>query len=261
MRNIMYRDRKYLRNNNFIISIDEEQVHFINGIASVNATVIDKNGRKKEVISGIIDEEYQEVFDDENSYGEFDARRNLMFLGYNTNILRCGENDFIVTVRQGDEYHFHYANKHIRIKNMKANFINEDIGEYTKTNDENILIIGGMFNEHNKRLYNIAEGKHIGRYTEISTIDGYPNCFAVKKHINSLTEESPRDESLYLTDDLYFQIDQNGHIISKIFSQRKLEFLDYGDVDIDDYPLYCKQELIEESKKLKQAVYSLRSHK
>ncbi len=76
-----------------------------------------------------------------------------------------------------------------------------------------------------------------------------------------MTEESPRDENLYLTDDLYFQIDQNGHIISKIFSQRKLEFLDYGDVDIDDYPLYCKQELIEESKKLKQAVYSLRNYK
>ena len=76
-----------------------------------------------------------------------------------------------------------------------------------------------------------------------------------------MTEESHKDERLFLTDDLYFQIDQNGHIISRIFSQRKLEFLDYGDADIDDYPMYCKQELIEESKKLKEAVYSLRHYK
>lgn len=254
MKDITYHNRDYLRRNNLVIQVDEEQVHFINGIAAVNATIV---GRK-ENISGIINEEYQEVFDDEIQYGE--SRRNLMFFEYNTKILRCGENDFIVTVRQGDEYHWHYANKHIRIQDMKTTLINENIGgEYLKTNNENILIIEKPFNWHDKKLYNIAKGEYIkGSYDEISIIDGYPNCFAVKKRINSLVEKSSKDEDLYLTDNLYFQIDQNGHIISKIFSQRKLEFLDYGDTDVDNYPLYCKQELVEESKKLKEAVYSLK---
>lgn len=76
-----------------------------------------------------------------------------------------------------------------------------------------------------------------------------------------MTEESTKNEDLYLTDYLYFQINQNGLIISKIFSQRKLEFLDYGVTDIDHYPLYRKQELVEGSKKLKEVVYSLRQYK
>ena len=76
-----------------------------------------------------------------------------------------------------------------------------------------------------------------------------------------MTEESSKDEDLYLTDDLYFQIDQNGHIVSRIFSERKLEYLDYGDTDINNYPIYRKQELIEESKKLKEAVHSLKYYK
>lgn len=259
MKKIIYHNRDYLRSNNLTINVDEEQVCFINGIAAINAIVTGKNGKADGIISGIINESYQEIFDDENQYGDCDIRRNLMFLGYNKNILRCGENDFIVTVRQGNEYHWHDANKHIRIKDMKAILINKDIGEYSRTNDENILIIGGMFNRHNKKLYNITSGEYTnGSYDEISIIDGYSNRFVVKKHINSLTEDSSRDEDLYLTDDLYFQIDENGHIISKIFSQRKLGFLDYGNTDIDNYPSYCKQELVEESKKLKDAVYSLK---
>ena len=182
-----------------------------------------------------------------------------MFLRYNKNILRFGENDFIVNQQQSDEFYTFYSNKHIRIEGMKAILINENIGEYSKTNDENILIIGGDFNWHDKKLYNISKGEYIGGgYDEISVIDGYSNRFAVKKRVTSLTEESRKDERLFLTDDLYFQIDQNGNIISRIFSQRKLEYLDYGDTNIDDYPMYCKQELIEESQKLKEAVYSLR---
>ena len=83
----------------------------------------------------------------------------------------------------------------------------------------------------------------------------------MKKSITSLTKDSPKDEDLYLTDELYFQIDQNGHIVSKVFSQRKLDFLDYGDVSLDEYPMYRKKELIEESQKLKENVYSLRRTK
>ncbi len=261
MKEITYHDRDYLRYNNLVMRVDEEQVNFINGIAAVNAIVSNrKDGKSKGIYSGIINEEYQEVFDDDEQYG--DANRNLMFVGYNTNILRCWEKDFIVTVRQGDEYHTCYANKHIRIEDMKATLINENIGDYSKTNDENILIIGGDFNWHDKKLYNISKGESIGGgYDEISVIDGKPDCFAVKKRVTSLTEESRNDEKLFLTDDLYFQIDQNGHIISGVYSQRKLAFLDYGNTNIDDYPMYCKQELIEESQKLKEAVYSLRYYK
>lgn len=262
MKQIIYHSRNYLGSNNLVLNVDEEQVHFINGIAAVNATVVGQNGRENETISGIINEAYQEVFDDKSQCAWSYAGRYLMFIPYNKNILRCGENDFIVTVRQGDENHWYYAYKHIRIKDMKATLVNEDIGECFKTNDENILIIGGVSNWHNKKLYNIAKGEHIdGHYDEISIIDGYPNRFAVKKYINSLTEDSSKGEDLYLTDDLYFQIDQNGHIISKIFSKRKLEFLDYGDTPIDDYPSYRKQELVEESQKLKAAVHSLRYYK
>lgn len=236
---------------------------FINGIAAVNAISIDKRGIMTDrIVSGIINEEYQEVFDDDDEYGEFDARRYLMFLGYNTYIERFGENDFIVTVRNGDEYHYHYANRHIRIKDKKATVINKDIGEYVKTNDENILIIAGNFNWHNKGLYNIAEGRHIGTvYEGISTIDGYSDRFYVNKRMDSLTEDSSKDDSLCITDNLYFQIDQNGHIVSQIFSERKLGFLDYGDEDLDNYLVCYKQELVEEGKKLKEAVYSLKYNK
>ncbi len=246
MREITYHNRRYLsylRSNDSVISVDEEQVHFINGIAAVNIT--DSKGK---MCSGIINEEYQEVFDDdEYQYGK--ACRNLMFLRYNTNIFRCGENDFIVCTRRGDDYHFYYTNMHIRIVDRKAMCINKDIGEYFKTNLENILIIGGNRNWHNKGLYDITKGKQICEgYDEISVIDGDPNRFFVKKRITSLTEEST-SEDLYLTDNLYFQIDQNGHIISKVFSERKIQYLNYGDQDIDDYPMYCRQELVEESQK------------
>lgn len=123
--------------------VDEEQVHFINGIAAVNVIAMDINRSDKYICSGIINEEYQEVIDDEDQYEKFVIRRNLMLLEYNKNILRCGENDFIVTVHQGDEY-FSCVNKHIRIKNMKATIINENVGKYLKTNNENILIIRGL---------------------------------------------------------------------------------------------------------------------
>ena len=255
MKEITYHDRRYLRSNDLVMTVDEEKVHFINGIAAVNATV-----NNEKTYSGIINEEYQEVFDNEYRYGE--ARRYLMFLDYNTNIFRCGENDFIVTVRTGDKYHFSDSYKHIRIKDMEATLINNGIGEYFKTNLENILIIGGHRNWHDKGLYNVTKGEHICKgYDEISIIEGYPDRFFVKKRVTSLTEKST-DEDLYLTDDLYFQIDQNGHIISKIFSRRKMQYLDYGDLNIDNYPMYCEQELIEESinksPKLKEAIYSLK---
>ena len=72
---------------------------------------------------------------------------------------------------------------------------------------------------------------------------------------------SSKSEDLYLTDDLYFQIDQDGHIISKVYSQRKLDFLNYADTDVDNYLIYRKKELIEESSKLKEAVHSLKYYK
>ncbi len=255
MKEITYHNRRYLRSNDLVLSVDEEQVHFINGIAAVNI----KDGNRK-LYSGIINEDYQEVFDDEYRYGE--ARRYLMFLRYNTNIFRCGENDFIVRTRHGDDHNFYYTNAHIRIVDKKAIFINKDIGEYYPTNLKNIFIIDGNMNWHDKGLYDISKGKHIcGGYDEISVVDGYPNHFFVKKRITSLTEEAT-DEDLYLTDYLYFQIDQNGHIITKIFSERKMQYLNYGDLNIDDYPMYYKQELIEESQKqsprLKEVIYSLK---
>ena len=258
MKEITYHDRSYLRQNNLVMSVNEKKVQFINGIAAVHATV--RSEYDTDTYSGIINEEYQEVFDDDEQYG--DACRYLMFLGYNTKILRSGENDFIVTVRVGDEYHSYYLNRHVRIEDGKAVLVNEDIGKYYKTNLENILIIGGRYDVHDKKLYNITKGKHIcGGYDEISVIEGRPDYFAVKKSITSLTKDSPKDEDLYLTDELYFQIDQNGHIVSKVFSQRKLDFLDYGDVSLDEYPMYRKKELIEESQKLKENVYSLRRTK
>lgn len=137
-------------------------------------------------------------------------------------------------------------------------FINCALCKDSKTNNENILIINGW---DNKKLYNVAKGEFIGEYTDISIMDGCSNCFTVKKRVNSLTKESSKDEDLYLTNNLYFQIDQNGLIISQVFSQRKLDSLDYGDINIDDYPTYLKQGLIEESPKLKENVYSLRHYK
>jgi len=262
MKTITYHDRKYLRKNNLVMLVNEEEVHFINGIAAVNAIVIDRNSEEKTICSGIINEEYQEVFDDEDQYGNYLIRRNLMFLEYNTNILRCGENDFIVSVCRGNDDFSYTVNKHIRIKDMKATLVNEDIGYYFKKNNENILIIDGMFNRHEKKLYNIAKGEFLKEaYDEIFIIEDNPNCFTVKKRVNSLTEESSKNEDLYLSDDLYFQIDQDGNIISKVFSQRKLDYLDYGDLDINQYPTYRKQELVEKNKKLKDAVYSLKRSK
>ena len=75
MKEITYHDRRYLRSNDLVMTVDEEKVHFINGIAAVNATV-----NNEKTYSGIINEEYQEVFDNEYRYGE--ARRYLMFLDF-----------------------------------------------------------------------------------------------------------------------------------------------------------------------------------
>ena len=53
MREITYHDRDYLRHNNLIMRVDEEQVHFINGIAAVNAIVSKK--MKKQVQKYILE--------------------------------------------------------------------------------------------------------------------------------------------------------------------------------------------------------------
>lgn len=259
MREIVCHDRDFLIGD-IAVYVDENDVQFINGIAAVNATANVGKRKTPQTYSGIIDENYNEVFDvDYKKFGE--ACQNLMFIGYNSHITRCGENDFIVTVRQGDEYHTHYAIKHIRLDGLKASFVNQDIGSYSKSNNENILIIGGEIKCNNsKMLYDVKKGQYVTEaFDEISVIEGSDDRFAVKKRITSLTEDSPKGEDLYLVDDLYYQIDSTGAIVSKIFSKRKLDYLDYDSKDVKEYLNYCKQELIAGSKVLQEKVRALRN--
>ena len=146
------------------IYIDEKEVNFINGIAAVNACVIYNKKSRVWACSGVIDENYNEYFNTKNKYGEeLVITRNLMFYGYNSEILRVGENDFFVKVKLGyyDSGAYRFIIKHIRLNEGKLELINGDIGaNYEKTSSNNLLITSDLFGE-NKRLYDVSSGQFL----------------------------------------------------------------------------------------------------
>ena len=147
-----------------VIYIDEKEVNFINGIAAVNAHVIYNRKSRVWACSGVIDENYNEYFNTKNKYGEeLVITRNLMFYGYNSDILRVGENDFFVKVKLGyyDSGAYRFIIKHIRLNEGKLELINGDIGaDYEKTSSNNLLITSDLFGE-NKRLYDVSSGQFL----------------------------------------------------------------------------------------------------
>lgn len=258
LRPIVLNDRDYyFIGDDFKLSVVEENVHFINGIAAVKAIGYNNQTKKKVECCGIINEDYMEVFSDKNTTyrNEKEAKRSLMFLCQNKSILRYNENDFIVTRLRVSEFFSYKTNSHVRIENDRVILINKDIGSYIKTNNDNILI---TCDSHNTRcrLYNISMGKYVSEiYSEILPIDNEPNVFIVRQQIDSL--EDGKIDNFVIKDNLYFQIDENGNIVSKILSSRKAEYLNYDNISIDKYLETYKNELASEMKKLKGGVYSL----
>ena len=221
MRTIKLNEVNYLRGKVISAEIYDTNLDFRNGIAVVKASIVTLDFYRKKghyESWGLINENYEELYEDENNLFE----RNLMFMPFNENIVRCGDNDFIVEVTCRDDNRIWTEYRHIRIVDGVPTLINRNIGGCQKTSLENTIIAG--FN--NKTLYDITEGKKVTpSLTKIEESEEKGIFNAVAK---IQTEDS------YCTDYLFFKVNRKGIIVSRVLSSLANGFLDESYISIDD---------------------------
>lgn len=216
-------DQKYIKSS---LLLSDEKIEFINGFGVATTSILTDSGKKLKgkTVIGIITERYEEI----NLAGD----DGLRFRPTTLSISRFGENDFITKsiASWSDEERVY---KHFRIENEKVVCVNSDIGEYQETKTKGIIItqIGNF-----KRLYNIFTGKKTRPYFEILETD-QEGIFLVNDIICATTETNLD------YDFLYFLIDSNGDIISKVISERLGELdLNNENYDIEKREIEKKME-------------------
>jgi len=191
--------------------VDETKLEFRNGVAVAEAEVkgIMVPGYPFSYTGvGLINENFREVFEDKlpDSY-----ERNLMFFPYNKEIIRFGNNDFIVKVICCNEGSSWKEYRHIRIVNGVPVLMNDNLSCCQYTSDENLAIIG----EDEKALYSIEHAKELTPYVEsISESETYDGIFDVMATVKPLDVEN----HLQLLDFLYFKMNAEGRCVSSVLS-------------------------------------------
>lgn len=212
MKEITLNDVNYLRNRITSITVDETNLEFKNGIAVAEAHVdaIDFwNEPYSYNCMGLIDENFHEVYNDTH-HGNGVKERNLMFLQYNRNIIRCGDNDFIVEVDCCDDGRSWTEYRHVRIVDGIPILITDKLSHCQITNHENLVISGFS----SKKLYDVTTGEFITpslfdiKESKINT-----EVFDVVAKITSGEEKNPR-----YVEYLYFKINTKGQRVSYILS-------------------------------------------
>lgn len=211
----------YLRGEVISAEIDDTNLDFRNGIAVVKASIatLDFYRRKGHYESwGLINESYEEEYEDKSNLFE----RNLMFVPFNKNIVRCGDNDFIVEVTCRDDNRIWTEYRHIRIVDGVPTLINRNIGGCQKTSLENIIIAG--FN--NKTLYDTNEGRALT--PPLAKIEE-----SQEEEIFNVVAKIEVDSS-YCVDYLFFKVNRKGIIVSRVLSSLANGFLGESYISIDD---------------------------
>jgi len=202
--------------------VDETKLEFRNGVAVAEAEV--KGVRVTPswhpfsyTCEGLINENFQEVFEDKlpDSY-----ERNLMFLPYNEEIIRFGDNDFVVNMSCYEDGSWWEEYRHIRIINGVSTLVNQ-VASCTKKVNETLMIMGN----NKKALYSIERGEMLTPYVEsIRESEAYCDVFDVMASASSISSK----KSSLLEDFLYFKINLGGRVISKVLSSLEDGYLLYG---------------------------------
>lgn len=194
----------------FVVSakVDENTVHFQEGVALVEAEITYKKLNNKlgtYVRKGLINEKFEECF----SADSFVAK-DLMFLPCNQEILRCGPYDFITKVEKWNDCQRGVEFHHVRIVSGVPAIIRRDLKDVLPTDKESIVVTGHQF-------YNVENGIFLTRqFSQVDKVVGSPGGYYLT---DILTEE----ECLRIGINLDFQL--TGHI----FSYKNMDWLKDSD--------------------------------
>lgn len=230
MRSIKLNEVNYLRDAVISAKIDDSDLDFRNGIAVAKANITISDFCKHEShyeCWGLINESYEEVYEDKINLFE----RNLMFMPFNKSIVRYGDNDFIVEVSCRDDNRIWTEFRHIKVIDGVPTLVNRNLGGCQKTSLENIVIAGFR----NKTLYNISEGTKVT--PPLMKIEEFQ-----EEIFNAVVKIQA--ENSYYVDYLFFKINKEGKIISRVLSSLANRFLDEPYVSIDGLLLKRQAQLI-----------------
>lgn len=219
MKEISLNKVTYLRSTITSIIVDETKLEFKNGVAVAEADVSARdlfNESYTYKCMGLIDENFHEVYADSHHGNEI-KERNLMFLPYNKNIIRCGDNDFIVEVYCGDDGASWTEYRHIRIVDGIPLMQNK-LNKCQITNHENLVISG--YTGYN-RLYDVTTGEYITPVLyDIKESKVNTEVFDIVAKITSSEEKNS-----WYVEYLYFKINTKGQIVSKILSSLASDYI------------------------------------
>lgn len=210
--------------------INEKDIKFINGVgvAKVVMDLLVYDESAKEVCYCLVDEKFNEIMkEDKNN----EAVLDLMCLPRNLNNVRCGENDFIVTVR--DKYYpinkkFH----HVKLIDNMPTMINDNLPEPEFTYNYETIIC-------DNKLYDVKTSKYISRrYSTLTPIQPrFKNDF--RYLVTDNIKVKSEDNDMSLEDVFRFIINENEEIISGIYSSLDLDW--YTNLNSCDYEQIRKQ--------------------
>lgn len=256
----------------YLYYVDDQNVEFIGDYALVQAVMVSTTRRnitipeehlnsiykvyvhiKENLVFGIINKEYKEAFSDLYKAGKStnSAHEYLMFYRFNREIIRIGEKDFIVTVSYYDDDRNWLEIKHLRIVKKTIRLINDKLPELKPTNIKTIL-------KSRYFLYDVKAAKAIGpKYSLIEDFKKYNSskgeiimAAKVVDNITSLKMNGiyiPKNKDTALSTELHFYINEEGKIVSNIYSTFDQE--KYGWQTHKEYKL-LRREILEKLKSL-----------
>ena len=226
----LYEGYKQYRGNILHAYVDEDYVEFENGLAVVKALFEAVKEGTNQIYRykcyGVINEDFEEAF-----IGGTPSDKNLSFILFNDEILRCGPNDFLVRVRCGGEHSSYIENRHIRMIDGFLEVVDNNIPFYEKTYNREVIIV-------DNQLYNVVNQKFISRkYSSITPLPYESEyTFLVEDKIKSLRPDCrgvPTNDTTAVSDTLCFKINIEDELISPVYSKRWIEVIADSESDID----------------------------
>lgn len=242
MAEVKFTKLKYFSRENIkSMTYNPEEVKFINGIGVAKATIHFKDGQTQECY-GLINELGEEIY---HNNIPFSCERNLMFIGYNSNIKRIGKNAFLCEVLCGNENYNYIEIRLIKIVNGIPTLQRVEIDSYEMTDLPNLVII-------NNGLYDVENEKFITPYYSHLHYLGN-KIFSVKDIISTLDKIGDtvvnRDTAQY--DYFHFRINEKGERIDSIFSQLEAKYyLTRSHEPYEDVKERRKKELVDKEAKI-----------
>lgn len=189
--------------------VDETTLEFKNGVAVAEAIIKCYGTDKTYKCFGLIDENFCEVYGDVID-GDITSQ-SLMFYRFNKNIVRCGDNDYIVEVSCTDYDRSWTEFRHISIENGVPIFVNK-LGTpyFPKKRHSNLVTVGTIGGCY--RIYDVLKRCYIT--PELSYIR--PSVEDDRVFDVSLSMTADCDD--LVLDHLYFKIDTQGNIVSDAIS-------------------------------------------